>query len=1220
MSWGAAAMAFDPVPKAREGQGLERRTTSSTLSNSIARFSVGSSDTGESSSAASKRNSDATWNDVPEAGSGRHNGSPARGNQRSHRSRNSGSFLLSSSFETPSSSITRSEAASKPRLSPRDKGKAPTRNHEKRSSTARSNVGLGIGGSPLAAHVTTAGPGDIGGDATADTIEDTKPSRAASSSLDVNSAQIVNLALNLSESRRNAARRNVSSPLPPLASTFGEGFAAGSLRHHLQQQRRVSRNISPKPQRPPTSSPRVPSSQGNVSSHASFDPRPEGAYQYHFSASTLARAEKAKTQIELMYQYRRLLDVVPPLKPQALERSNTAGSTVSDSSPSIVPLGREYNPLQYIRNRKVRARERKAIDGDTQGFGELEKVISWVDQVREACRNVSADHHPPMPVFSRAAEIAASPITSPHPTPGKSPSTAAKVKRPRIDWDTSPADMLADLFWLEQDDNKNIVEDRLGRKIFPNTPELKRPTSNKAEEVNIQSSPEVRRPPPSPDLRIDTKLPEFKSLKAEEKPDSTTTRVRHKIRDVARLHNSHNGAAREGRPFLRARSRSDSSSSDTDAERHSSRVRRTGTAESHDQGKDILEKQMLEILAKEARENDWSVSTAGLGLSDSSLSKEKTRASLDENRNRSGSVVAKRPSRFPLQHTSSGRASLEVPGGNPRSSLDDLDTTAPNSPQLQAAKFANSFVPSISMDLTPPPRKGSPSRMAKVRSKINPFEHVRSHSRSRNDVAVETPVSGSVLNLNSRDHSKSPDSVEQRPRSLSPTKQVVYRKTDDSAKTSRKSSIRRGKTGDEPSGIRGLFKGNRNPVARVSEFLWKKDSPIVGTSSGFSSDESDTEDFAFPNEGNGSRESSTGNPEGERSSPLPAYDLPSFNSPHERGRQGKESVDPTIERQAREERRRSSRAHLLNPPPRIDISGPSPGSSPDLPPADRFRGDTSYSDFDSRRPSYSSGVHRADARLNDILGRPGHKGAGFPVTGLSGLETTSKRPSLDGKRQWSISDREVSMNRGPMTKREIARVRAVLLSSGIKAKEISRRAAEPRYLHCGDDSAITQALYRDIAGLSREASKPVAKSQRHIVAAGIISDDIQLSKQMWQVSADAFCNITVQELVNKIGALQGHIAENLAPMARNAADDADEVSKDLVTRHTFKVKSITDTIDKLLRKRRRRLRWLRKGGWVMVEWALVGVMWLVWFLVVFVRVFLGIGRGLTAATRWLLWL
>jgi hypothetical protein len=201
-----------------------------------------------------------------------------------------------------------------------------------------------------------------------------------------------------------------------------------------------------------------------------------------------------------------------------------------------------------------------------------------------------------------------------------------------------------------------------------------------------------------------------------------------------------------------------------------------------------------------------------------------------------------------------------------------------------------------------------------------------------------------------------------------------------------------------------------------------------------------------------------------------------------------------------------------------------------------------------------------------------------------------------------------------MTKREIARVRALLLSSGIKAKEISRRAAALKDIRTDEGSR-----YKDVALLAKEELKLVPKSQEHRLAAKIISEDIQLSSQMWHASAETFCNTTVSELLDKIETLRSRVGDTLTPLTRKAADEADEVSKDLVTSQTLQVKSISDTIAKMMRRRSRKFRWLRRGGWVMVEWALVGVMWWLWFMVVLVRVVMGVGRGAVAAVRWLFW-
>jgi hypothetical protein len=154
----------------------------------------------------------------------------------------------------------------------------------------------------------------------------------------------------------------VSQPLPPRLAPLPDNAAGGSLRQHLQQQRRVSRNISPRP------GALVRSGSGmkdRIASPMQPNFEPEGSYRYHFSQSTLSRAQKAKDYLELQAQYRRVLDFLPPLTPSQSRRPSTAsppGSPVAlyptstTGSIDFSRLGRPYNPLQYIRNRKVRAR------------------------------------------------------------------------------------------------------------------------------------------------------------------------------------------------------------------------------------------------------------------------------------------------------------------------------------------------------------------------------------------------------------------------------------------------------------------------------------------------------------------------------------------------------------------------------------------------------------------------------------------------------------------------------------------------------------------------------------------------------------------------------------------------------------------------------------------------------------------------------------------------
>lgn len=1229
-----------------EAPSLHRHTT-----NSNNRYSIGSNETGESSTVGGRRSVAsssgslgdrmAEGDDNLEAANINTNG---RGSHRSHRNRSSGGFLLSSSmFDSPSQDARDAMHTPQRKPSSRDeKGKTPTRSHEKGHRKRRSNTGLGLGvrSSPLTSVVTTEETDHNVDKPNANNQGDKKAEEANATPLDVDSTQIVNLALNLSESRRTAARRSISGTTPPVGTGIRESFAGGSLRQHLQQQRRTSRNPSPKAERSDrtlSGSYRAVSGQKPYSPlNAAFSPHSNEDYQYHISPSTLARAEKAKNYIGLMVEYRRLLQYVPPLKPHAPENyppfdsphsSRITSPRTDDVSSNVErPLGRPYNPLQYVRNRKVRARERKAIDGEAQGFGDLAKVSTWVHDV--AATALTEDYRTadclPLPPFSKAAEVAASPHSPP---PSKSQPATPKIKRPRIDWFTNPADLLADVFWLEQDDNKKIIEDHSGRKIFAGTLELKRPVSNRDNEVEQQQNMEVERLA-SPTLRIDTKLPDFTRTKsdASKQRERATSRAKQKLREVTRLHHGHNGSVRE-RPLLAPRILSDTDSSDLDGAHRPRRRSRRQTAETLAPATDILDKQMMDMLKRESAGQEWNTPDESSGQKPPLPMDGTVLSGNGSGRHtRSTSLAADNlPNNGSTVQISSGRPSLEAPIINNRVSLEELDSTAPNSPQTKATRAANSFVPSIAMDLSPPyPISPPRHRISRVKSRINPFhEHSRTRSRGRGETIGALVSAPSLIST----EAETPETLQQR-MTLSPVAQTSTAKSEDSSKTTGKSNLRRGRAGDESSSIIGFLKGTRGPVAKVGDFLWKRETPpILSVPPGFSSDESDSDVLRAMREKSESdgRDTSIEAPGGiyntsaEKQSLSHHTKMPAFTSSHEqRGRptpdkKANGATDLKSGQQAREERAKAARANFLGIPPRIDVHNASPSSSPDLEPVRRY---SSVSDLESRRGSALSGVESADARLNAILGQPGHPAPTLPVTGLTALEVThDRRPTPDSKRQWNISDCQLAGHRGPVTKREIARIQALFLSSGIKANEITRQASQPI-----DLLNSKEPLYSEVAKLSQEQMDPVPNSQQHILAATVLSSDIQLSSRIWQAGADNFYNSTASSLFGRAENLHSHIADNLTPRVRAAADEADELSRNILTFQSLQIKRIINTMDNMMRRRRRRFRWLRRGGWVMVEWALVGVMWFAWFLVVFVRIFLGLGTGVVRSIRWLFWL
>jgi hypothetical protein len=1077
------------------------------------------------------------------------------------------------------------------------------------------------------------------------------PTMESSLGLDMNATQIVNMALNLSESRRLAAKRNASQPLPPRLTPLPASAVGGSLRQQLQQQRRVSRTISPKPDR----GSRLGSGQ-RVSSplQAAFEGTHEGSYRYHFSQSTLVRAQRAKEHLELLAQYRRVLDFVPDLKPAAPgkttgpARTGTGMSAYFSDQDQMPTLGRPYNPLQYIRNRKVRLRERKDIDGDALGFGDTMKVAEWVDGVAKWTAT-GQNRTPGSAMFPPFME-------SEEPFLGRSLSTSsrqnvpvAKPKRPRIDWTIAPADLLADIYWLEQDDNKKLVEDRHWRRVFPQDPESYRPVTRRSEDGNmIDSMSGALRSEETGELLPENSTSEFREPPKEEQEyvrSSARERARQKLQDLRGRHHRHSSSI-QSHDFTKFRRGSISDSSDTDGDMRKRRQASPLTGG----GQSILEKQMQDMIAREARERDNRGSFDSGTLSRKTTNTEPTTAEKlkfrgspaphrphrrDSGANFSESDEASSRSRFGLDSpTKAGRASLEVPNIARRMSTDG-ESSRPTSPESRPARRGDTgFVPGIGADLSPAAsRQSSPTR--------NPFSKVkrvfRDRSRERGDrfsdekngaeSAAGQDVAFGTPPTPGRKHSR------ERKASQSPLRTVIPRGTGDSHKSHRSiGSIRLHR--EDSSGLRSLFRNGpridtvlRSGVSKVSDLLWRNSSNdgIEAESSGLSSDDSDAE--ATRGRRRGSVQLNRAQSEDtSKQGPRHFLDvMPHFISSSQTK---KSSTSLLPDPPSRPSSRRSERFEMLKPP-KLDVESASPTTTP--PRLIRLDKDSDASDSGSRKSSNNYGSRRASTRLNEVIQRPQMfvppKPRQFSTATLAG-------------RHFSIvsSKRGGSPTRAPLSKREVARLKALMLSSGILARDISCRAKEPRVLQRpghgrqvssstissneGEPSSPNTISWTEIAKLAPSepdlASRPIASADFYPLASRVLAASIQSSGQQFQAAADAF-EAETNPLRRRAEGLRD-AGLGAAELTRRAADEADEVSRDLAYSQRLKARRVVEAIEKLHRRRRRRFRWARRAGWLAVEWVLVGFMWYVWFVVMIARVFLGIGEGMFRAVKWLLWL
>lgn len=1028
-------------------------------------------------------------------------------------------------------------------------------------------------------------------------------------------SQIVHMALSLNESRK----RNLSAGLllaPQVHTASGArregsfhspGTGGGQLRQYLNEQRRVSRNISPFGDRSPAR-------------HMSTSTQRQGSMLFQGQQSSInpteatwRRVEKARDFIERRVEYLRLLQYLPPLKPDStapgnfvVMANNVPGSPhaqltrVPSYMNSQYDLGRPYNPLQVLRNRRSRARERRNFEHPPEEFTNVEEVRKWVNEVEKAAQS---------PSYRQLDRVALPRFHENH----SKPAEPSKPSRPNKVWMFTIEELLADAHWLEHGDNKTIAEDRHGRKIFPPKEPLKQDF--------LSARPSKEYPEKRRRSWVDGLVAENHNTTGDEsEPLSERGRKRTLLpnfRAESPKHRKHNwlGAKQP------AGSYTDSSDSDSDLEKH--RSRKTQKMVEGDNETGALKLRMKHLMEREAQEtqraetpllftpdtpNKW-------GQEHADEHDEKgVRSSLDVVPSDGSYRVNLDGLKLPPTQRNDPELSRD-PSKDYRSSFEEFDSTAPSTP------IHPRHYPHIDGEVSPPlSRSGSykkhkKSKLDFLRSDEHKAKHDHDHLRpgsagtdkkrgSRNvseEVEESTGIGsaiwaapGAVKNFLGHRKNDSVNSL------VSPIKEKERRDMK-----------------EPPSAVTRFIKGVKSEGSKVGEFIFRKDRPTEDYDSDTASDRLTAADSETDEETSGlhsrkrpnlARSTTTETVGSLTSKKNHNYhlELPSFRSSYQN--QGKidedsasELSDHHITRQARERARNKSSRFERLAPPGLDLSR--------------------VSSVSSRSPSQE--------RISQLLAQPGGVGhAGLPVTSLTrshfsraGKEESvspkrkPSRPTLEGKRHWSITDSNNDLSRRPATTivspADIARVRALFLCSGIKAKEISHRAIEvredpPSFLVKAAKSADT-----DLYGVSRK--------EEHVLAARILTTALDTRIQELQDTATQFRETTVVALQSRITDLRGKVETGLFARVREGGDEALKTSSWVSAEAPLTVKQITDDIDHMMRMRRRRTRWVRRVGWTLLEWTLLGIMWCAWLVVTLSR---GVGRIVGffwTIVRWLLW-
>lgn len=1102
----------------------------------------------------------------------------------------------------------------------------------------------------------------------------------------IDPTQIVDMALRLSDSRRRnlsggqlssqpgSGRRVTSSgsatAVPALQGGYQSYGPGSSLRQYLQQQRRITRTISPGARKLSGARHESSSSPATNQVETFNSSEPGHLPKFSISAATLSRVEKAKQHIELSAQYRQLLAYLPPLKADASAPGNSVYSASSipgtssfelKKQPSNAndkyPLGRPYNPLQVIRNRKLRARTRNFLNPDTPDFENVPLVREWLAAVENATKEpvFRGNDRVALPPYALNAESTAREShTSNQNTHKRNESTAGTRKRPRTDWHTSPAEMLADAFWLEQGSNKMSIENRHSNKIYP---------SNQRPEARL--SYESRRSGTGSVL-FTTDSNEGDDVDADSQQQNERGRKRHIP--------SHNDSANRLKHVLnKARGRSASSSSnlsisDRESQDRSKRPRLPLVTSFTEENVGPLERQMDRILDAEAGEvakpspdlvspgtpNKW-----GSVSSFEQTSRSPPNDSIREER----SLLTEMDviDWGPKHHLPLGVEEVQPDEkhGHPEEShvlLEEQGSTDPNSP-VSAHHF-----PAIGSDLTSPSptttgKEQSPSR--KTRKTILPF--IRSDGKRdsrKRDVKELLIEDASKISRQTSNEESLPRSSLESMSSPQRGKQLISHKINDSLNSFSARPSSRGKEikdGREPeSAVRRFFKSGRlgelvrGEGARNGEAIRKRDSPqeIVEQESPLSDEAlelSDSEDIDTPPDKRRHRTKRTNDSVSKlldaKHPEKPHFHidgLPVFkpsNVPSEPSQpstpSGQTHDHITTQQQLLRQFNHSPRLDRLAPPV-LDtgqVSGRTPISS-----SNNRTDITDSSYLDSRRSSYGfphmfhvRSRSRTNKRIATILDVPGVVAVGpssMPTTGLSKLrkDRSTSRPQLTGKRQWSISDQSAhssSAHRSSqtrVTKADITRVQALLLCSGVKAAELLKRA------HCPKDDGPSSFLIKAAGMAGVDLSHVcVPRKEEYVLAGRLLREKLESETGSLHESARTFRESMIPQFHHRLQDLRG-VVESCADRARGIGDEAVGFGAEVTGRRGIEVRKVMDSLEKLARARRRRLRWLRRIGFGLLEWVVLLFMWWVWFVVVVIRMIWNVFSGFGSAVRWVFWL
>lgn len=1023
-------------------------------------------------------------------------------------------------------------------------------------------------------------------------------------------AQLVQMALSLSESRKRAPVNNLAIHTSPANSKRLTSASFEAAYGTVRTPRRMNRDRETVAFHSPSFDPSASSVDSPAKSLTN-----DGDVVYTFSPATLSRAEKARRYFELANEHRRLLEHLPPLQQHPASVSGTAhhdhrislrhhSGHQESAEPLGVGLGRAYNPLQALRNRRLRNRDRRVLSAPADSWQDTTLIKKWIDDVAAGSHEPgyrSGESMVRLPHFEGEADRE---VLRPETAKGhrRTNTVQSVITRPENSWSIEPAELLADTYWSEQPENRAIIENRRGERIFADL---------------SQGVPLLPR---------DGKGPaQHGSGVADDQHESDSDSRGHGRRKHI-LHISE----RIRRPHIN-RALSHTSNSSFEGRRPTGQ---SGNVEgSVEENIGPLERHMRQLIAKDEK---GELSSPEL-LSPDHWDSRHTQFPItrDHTSRISHSIPTSRDGTGISTNRHRRGRSKDGQVGSPdhgMSSMDEMLSESPVSPTF--SNFEQRFV----VDHSPQgPLQKSPDG---YRSSVE--RHSTSRSRSRDGAefapidfggATGTPLSPVMSNDErispGEQHATRPERPPHRRNKTAESSSGFSLGRLNTATTSVSSSAASNTKSSGTSATRRFFKGGRigNLVRHESSRLGdrlrgNRDRPVDQNyaaselSRNFSDLSDDDEERRVGrgyNKGGeptdpDSQISPRGSLDASRNRPrFFTSNLPVFKSPG--AREGDASAASSIA-----DSDPISRQQKLN-----RARGRSPRFDRLAPPRIQLPEEDIHSDTDLMRrgtgKSYQNGRlqgHSISARTSAVELRP---------VSVETIVPLRKRIAIgdvpDAKRHWSISDQRakppVASTR--IAKRDVARVQALLLASGIKAREILRQADSIRI---PPSPMLIEAA--TICGRKDSSwMRTVPRKEEHEFAARMLSEALERDIQTFKASIQAYQSETAASLSRRLSELQGRVGDQLAALVYETADDADAFNVELTTKQPQDIKRVDDAVDAMLRQRRRQFRFIRRAGFKILELLLLSIMWWLWFIVMVVNTVRKTVVGMGKAVKWLVW-